>query len=88
MIKMTEELYHRLRDDYSGICLKCWTVRHGNTEPDASGYECDYCGASAVEGIDNIVLAGWIQFDENIQKPFVTLRNKKTMQIVQKAITL
>jgi hypothetical protein len=41
-------------DDHLGFCLACGEEADG-CEPDASGYECDVCGARAVEGAENLL---------------------------------
>ena len=41
-------------DEHLGFCLVCGEEADG-CEPDASGYECDVCGARAVEGAENML---------------------------------
>lgn len=55
---MTERTYQRHCDEYSGLCTKCGTIRHGETEPDAEGYPCHKCKANAVVGIENALMLG------------------------------
>lgn len=78
MIKMNEETYKWLRDEDCGICLSCFTVRHGETEPDAENYPCDNCGRMRVQGIDNILVCGLVDIDEDVTEPIVHLKNRKT----------
>ena len=70
-IKISETTYQDLREDYSGICIKCLTVRHGDTEPDAQNYPCDNCGENKVQGIEDLLIMGLIEFvdegDDNIE---------------------
>ena len=50
-----EEL--RRGEDTAGFCLQCGTEHYG-VEPDVENYECEYCGARAVMGAENIILLG------------------------------
>jgi len=43
-------------DDYIGICVRCGQEQEG-VEPDARKYECDSCGANAVYGTEELLLA-------------------------------
>ncbi len=42
--------------DWPGFCLECGAERDG-CEPDAEGYECEECGAMAVMGAENVLIA-------------------------------
>lgn len=59
--EMTEDEYLEARDLYQGICLDCGELRDG-TEPDAEGYDCPSCGGNNVQGIENALLCGNIDF--------------------------
>lgn len=61
---MSEDEYLQLRDDYSGICLACGEIRHGDTEPDARKYPCDSCEKNGVFGIEEIIVMGGIVFND------------------------
>jgi hypothetical protein len=61
MFQMTEEQYSDLRDESSGMCLKCKAEAY-NVEPDARHYECEECGAREVFGIEELLLMGEIEF--------------------------
>ena len=52
MIYMAEKDYHHLRETYSGICLACYHVKYGDTEPDAENYQCENerCQKKRVQG--------------------------------------
>ena len=41
-------------DDYIGICVRCGQE---GVEPDARKYECESCGANAVYGAEELLLA-------------------------------
>ena len=41
-------------DDNLGFCLACGEDADG-CDPDASEYECEVCGARAVEGAENLL---------------------------------
>lgn len=81
MIHITEGHYHELRDNYSGICTKCVTVKHGDCEPDAENYECESCGANKVQGIENLLVMGLLSIDENLEKPFAKFRSGKIVDL-------
>ncbi len=38
-----------MEGEYVGLCAKCGHIQDG-CEPDAEGYECEECGAKAVNG--------------------------------------
>lgn len=89
MIYMSEDTYQHLRDEYSGICMACWTVRHGDTEPDAENYECEECEKERVQGIDNLLIMGLISFEiEPGKAPFVRLKSRKTGEISERIISI
>lgn len=62
VFRMTEIEYQEHCDSYNGVCIACSRVRYGNTEGDASDYECDYCGETKVIGIENALMEGFIEF--------------------------
>jgi hypothetical protein len=43
-------------DDYIGICIRCGQEQEG-VEPDARKYECESCGAYAVYGAEELLMA-------------------------------
>lgn len=43
--------------DNPGFCLACGNEQEG-CEPDARGYECEFCGAYKVYGAEEILLMG------------------------------
>lgn len=45
-----------VQDDYIGICIRCGQEQEG-VEPDARKYECDSCGANAVYGAEELLMA-------------------------------
>jgi hypothetical protein len=75
MIYLTESIYHQLQADYSGICLKCFTVRRGDTEPDARNYPCDACETNFVYGISELIIRGIVNFIDEGEEPYATNRN-------------
>lgn len=68
MLKITEAEYEELCETSSGVCLACWEIAHGDTEPDAENYPCESCGKDKVQGIENAMVDGNVQItdDENI----------------------
>lgn len=61
---MTADEYQEHVDSYDGVCTACGEFRYGETEGDAENYPCDACGENAVEGIENALIAGHIEFIE------------------------
>lgn len=61
---MSEDSYHYLREEYSGLCRKCGETRDGDTEPDAENYRCDSCGTNNVSGVENLLVEGLIFIEE------------------------
>jgi len=80
MIYMSEAFYNELRDNYSGICLKCLSVKHGDTEPDAENYICDSCDQPRVQGIENLLMGGIIAIEE-VDQPYARLKSGKIKEI-------
>lgn len=44
------------RDDGTGFCLECGH-EHAGVEPDARRYQCEECGAAAVYGAEECLIA-------------------------------
>jgi hypothetical protein len=44
--------------EYCGFCTACGTEVYGGIEPDARGYECEFCGESKVFGAEELLLTG------------------------------
>lgn len=55
-------------DDYeegvNGACLKCGEVQYGGVEPDAEKYVCEACGEDEVYGLEQLLLMGKLNIDE------------------------
>jgi hypothetical protein len=51
MITLDLDDYISAVENYQGICLECEELKDG-VEPDAEEYECDYCGAKKVVGME------------------------------------
>lgn len=63
---ITEDNYQYLRDSTcGGICLACGEIHEDGVEPDAEGYDCDYCGAPDVCGVEQALLLGRLTIREN-----------------------
>ncbi len=56
--------YQRLRDEDGGICRSCGNIVEGGCEPDAERYPCDSCGENQVFGIEQAVLIGFLDLDD------------------------
>ena len=57
-VSLSLEDYMELHDDSNGICRECGEIQYGGVEPDAEGYECEACGAMAVQGLENALMDG------------------------------
>lgn len=62
LLTMAEAQYQELVSDYSGVCLACGEIKHGDTEGDAQGYTCPECEKPAVMGAENLLLSGFVDF--------------------------
>lgn len=52
-------------DSYDGYCSSCEAVtRFGETEPDAEKYPCLDCGYNTVMGMEQALLSGLIELEE------------------------
>lgn len=60
MIKMTEEEYLSLTNEYGGVCLSCKDIVY-NVEPDACNYHCESCGENQVFGVEEALMRADIQ---------------------------
>ena len=63
-ISLTEEEYLDHTDAYDGLCLSCHSWTNGGVEPDAEGYDCEDCGASAVCGAEQALIMGKVELVE------------------------
>jgi hypothetical protein len=59
-MKLTEERYRELCDEYSGVCKDCEEIAD-NVEPDACNYTCENCGEDSVFGIEEAFMDGFIE---------------------------
>lgn len=62
-MRMTEEQYREYDDMNIGPC-KNREAERGCCEPDARNYPCEECGEDAVDGVQELLLAGLIEFEE------------------------
>jgi hypothetical protein len=56
-MKITLQEYRSLTQEHAGYCTKCEEFTHNQCEPDAQRYECPYCGAREVYGLDLAIIA-------------------------------
>ena len=61
MIKITEESYSELSENYGGFCTNCGAEADG-CEPDAERYTCESCGARSVYGAEQLLIIGVLVF--------------------------
>ena len=57
MVNMDEVLDAVQSGEYVGFCTECGAEAYG-VEPDARNYECEECGAYAVSGAEELLMAG------------------------------
>lgn len=62
-IQISEAEYADLTENYGGFCIECRDQAYG-VEPDARRYRCESCGASAVYGVEELLIRGLIRFTE------------------------
>ena len=43
-----------------GICIECWAIHYGGVEPDAANYRCEVCGLLGVWGLEEALIAGFL----------------------------
>ena len=60
---MNEEEYIQANEECAGFCIQCGSEADG-VEPDARMYECEGCGAAAVYGLEELLIAGLLTFGE------------------------
>ena len=61
MVTMPESEYHEMVESNTGICTKCGATRDC-CEPDAENYECEECGSCSVFGVEQLLIAGKLEF--------------------------
>ncbi len=54
-IEDLEEMY----ENNEGVCTSCWFVQEG-VEPDATDYKCECCGEHKVQGMELLLLGGYV----------------------------
>ncbi len=52
--------YLEFEKEYSGFCIYCGEIAHGDTEPDAEKYKCEYCELNGVYGVPQLLIMGFI----------------------------
>ena len=55
----TEDAY----DGTLGVCIECGNIQSG-VEPDAENYECEVCEKHTVYGVEQAVLLGLIDLED------------------------
>lgn len=50
-------------DGTMGVCLRCGEEAYG-VEPDANGYRCESCGEPSVYGLEEAVIMGVVDVDD------------------------
>ena len=49
----------------NGACLACGEIQYGGVEPDARQYECEFCGERKVYGLEELLVMGAIDLDDD-----------------------
>lgn len=60
-IEMSQETFAAHCDEYNGICGNCFSIRYGQTEPDAENYFCEECESKSVQGMENAMISGLVE---------------------------
>lgn len=60
-IRATEEM---ISQGNMGACLNCGEIQDGGVEPDAEKYTCDNCGEDKVYGLEQLLLMGKLEIEE------------------------
>jgi hypothetical protein len=64
-IKMSMEEFQTGNEECNGICLACHEIQYGGCEPDARRYKCESCGARKVYGLEEALLMGRLDIEED-----------------------
>lgn len=70
---MHPEEFSGLDEDSCGLCIRCGETAVGSVEPDARGYECEYCEAKGVHGAQELLMMGLIRVTEEEEEEGGTL---------------
>lgn len=62
---MSESEFRDECEAFAGWCTGCREITRYATEPDAEGYECEKCGEMTVMGLEQALVAGLIDIDED-----------------------
>jgi hypothetical protein len=60
---MTTSEFEQLNENGGGICRHCGDTTDSGCEPDAQNYPCDSCGYPEVFGVEEALIAGWLEFE-------------------------
>lgn len=61
IVKVHKELFDEIGNGY---CINCQDIQYGGVEPDAEGYECEYCGRDTVMGLETALIVGLIEVSD------------------------
>jgi hypothetical protein len=61
IIKATQE---EIMEGVNGGCLACGEIKYGMVEPDAEKYECEECGENEVYGLEQLLLMGKLEIED------------------------
>jgi Zn finger protein HypA/HybF involved in hydrogenase expression len=64
MLHITEADFLSLSEDHAGYCTKCEDITHDCCEPDARRYECPECGNKTVYGLEELLIMGLVEFED------------------------
>ena len=53
-----------IHEAVNGICLCCGEIQYGGVEPDARDYNCEWCNADSVYGLEEALLIGRVRMEE------------------------
>lgn len=62
-VTLTQFEFESMDENSEGLCINCDAVSCG-VEPDARGYECEVCERKTVYGMQELLLRGRVEFEE------------------------
>lgn len=63
VLTLTEAEFATYAEDATGVCIACGELHDSPVEPDAENYECYGCGAHKVCGVEQALVAGYIELE-------------------------
>lgn len=65
-MKISFDEYNEAVSSYAGYCTSCDEITEwSGVEPDAEGYECPECGEDILMGVEQAMICGYLEFEED-----------------------